>query len=223
METKKSNRDNMSDLKSILIESFKAGMNERKGDVETRKDAGVITKYIIDAIESNKVKPSVSSDGTKLSYSIDLEPVSSKYLSTLNLTLIKDLKANYVARFLPDTKVLLIPVKSLKVKVADVLKSRYQDLYHEIIHYIDSEKYDVRKAYDTGDYVNTHPELNAYFHEISNFFERNKNLISKDPTEFIRTFWDKLKEVHSGDIQTLSDDNKRRLTKRIYQFHQSMI
>jgi len=215
------------DLKNLLFESYEKNILERQGDIETRKDAHAIVAHIVNQIENNKIKPIKSSDGTKIQYQFDLEPVSKKFLSTLNLVLIKDLKADYAARYLPDTKVLLLPIKSFKSanvnKLAlEVIKTKYQDLFHEIVHYIDSEKYDVRKAYDTDDYVNTHPELNAYFHEVSSFFEKNKKLISKDPIEFIKVFWKKLIETHSGDLKQLTDDNKKRLVKRIYQFHQQI-
>jgi hypothetical protein len=216
------------DLKNLLFESYEKNILERQGDIETRKDAHAIISYIVNQIENNKIKPVKSSDGTKIQYQFDLEPVSKKFLSTLNLVFIKDLKADYVARYLPDTKVLLLPIQSFKSaninKLAlEVIKTKYQDLFHEIIHYIDSEKYDVRKAYNTDDYVNTHPELNAYFHEVCSFFEKNKKLISKDPIEFIKVFWKKLAKTHSGDLKQLTDDNKKRLVKRIYQFHQEQM
>lgn len=207
---------------------------ERKLDVENRQKAKVMLNKIIEIIGSNSEKPNREKDKS-IFYWIDPD------YATIKLHFKKD-TGEFFAQYQPgnhDTIIIYVPnefrqiftikddikINQLALKI---LQSNPIPLYHEIIHLLDNARFDITKAVDKSNYINSPAEFNAYFQMIAHKFEEllgeaiaNKNFekyFGASSHEFIQKFLSELEATRPGTIESISKD-KQRWYKRIYHLY----
>jgi hypothetical protein len=95
---------------------------------------------------------------------------------------------------------------------------------HEFTHYLDSLEYSPTYQFHTKDsetnYYNSPEEFNAYSMELFNKILKNKN---KWKELAFPDFYKKvIQHINVGFFENLSNENKKRLTKRLYSLHQNI-
>lgn len=91
---------------------------------------------------------------------------------------------------------------------------------HEFIHFLDSKQYSPtytsKNPNSDAEYYNSNEEFNAYFHEILYFALKNKKLFTLD----FKSFINKVITSKSDYEQYMTNENKRKLIKRLYKIYE---
>lgn len=207
---------------------------ERKLDAENRQKAKAMLNKIIELIGSNSEKPNREKDKS-IFYWIDPD------YATIKLHFKKD-TGEFFAQYQPgsvETIIIYVPNEFKQIFTAKddlkinqlalkILQSNPIPLYHEIIHLLDNARFDITKAVDKSDYINSPAEFNAYFQMTAHKFEEMlgeaiadgsfEKYFGNSAQEFIQKFLSDLEATRPGTIEGISKD-KQRWYKRIYHLY----
>jgi len=131
---------------------------------------------------------------------------------------------------IPAVNMLLITAKpdATPSQVAQSIRKLPYTVIHELVHYQDLKRKKGKTVSATSntdmsasDYFNHSFELNAYYHEGIARMEDNQNFMAMTDMEFTDFIKFSFRFFERDWLQHLSDDNRKRLIKRLFSLWQS--
>lgn len=219
-----------------IVLSKKSQLSESvESDLEFQSQARRIYNKIVKNIDSVELKPLDEGDFVKTNKGIvQLEGVKfnlSQVDRNYNLDVYfarKFAKSNSIAHFDSKNNRLVFFILSDQDKGSNFeTNQRFARLrfkswvepetfIHEFVHYLDSMRYSQSYKFKTpqtkSDYYNSPEELNAYYHEIASSALKNRKSFDKS----FKSFLSGLLHWHQDFFHSLSKENKKKITNRLY-------